>query len=333
MPIISLYTNNILAIRMLKEYSIRRQYIMGKDLKGKELGEGLRQRKDGIYSARFTNRFGKRVETYNRNLKNLKIEFNKAIYEDNMELNIIDNKITLDEWYEKWLTVHKYNIIRNSTKLIYQNIFIKYISPTLGNFPISEITHLQVKKLINDIDRKGLGFETKNKVRILLGDMFSKAIVDELMKKNPAKGIKIIRSDEEDSRKDIKVLSLEDQALFYECCKGTFYDNLFIVAVCTGLRCGELAALTENDIDFEKNEIRVSKTLLYQKLDEDIKKTFHLHPPKTKTSYRKVPMIEPCINALTKQLYQKNVIASKSPKTQPEGLEKLIVYNKIQYPY
>ena len=32
---------------------------MGKDLKGKELGKGITQRKDGRYQARFTDRFGK----------------------------------------------------------------------------------------------------------------------------------------------------------------------------------------------------------------------------------------------------------------------------------
>ena len=33
---------------------------MGKSLKGKELGVGISQRQDGLYQARFTNRFGKR---------------------------------------------------------------------------------------------------------------------------------------------------------------------------------------------------------------------------------------------------------------------------------
>ncbi len=33
---------------------------MGKSLKGKELGKGISQRKDGLYQARFINRFGKR---------------------------------------------------------------------------------------------------------------------------------------------------------------------------------------------------------------------------------------------------------------------------------
>jgi hypothetical protein len=37
---------------------------MGKSLKGKELGKGISQRKDGLYQARFINRFGKRQTIY-----------------------------------------------------------------------------------------------------------------------------------------------------------------------------------------------------------------------------------------------------------------------------
>lgn len=37
---------------------------MGKDLKGKEIGEEISQRKDSKYTARFTNRLAKRVEKH-----------------------------------------------------------------------------------------------------------------------------------------------------------------------------------------------------------------------------------------------------------------------------
>lgn len=45
---------------------------MGKDLKGKELGKGISQRKDGRYQARFTDRFGKRRCVYGITLKEVK---------------------------------------------------------------------------------------------------------------------------------------------------------------------------------------------------------------------------------------------------------------------
>jgi integrase len=305
---------------------------MGKNLKGKELGEGINQKKNGIYTARFTNRFGERKQIYNRDLIALKDELNKAVYEDKMKLNIVNSKTTLDDWYFKWLTEHKYKVIRNSTKAIYENIFNKYISPVLGRFTLGEVTHLQIKSLINAVDKKGLGFETQNKIRILLLDMFNKAMIDDLVNKNPAKGIKLIRNEDEDGGKDVRVLSKEEQAEFFECCKGTFYDNLFIVAMCTGLRCGEISSLTKKDIDFDKMEININKTLLYQKLDDDTKKTFQLHPPKTKSSVRSIPINRQCEVALKKQFLQKEVIESKSPKAALKGFEDLIFTTKYNTP-
>ena len=43
---------------------------MGKDLKGRDLGVGIYQRQDGLYSARYTNKLGKRKEKFSKNFKN-----------------------------------------------------------------------------------------------------------------------------------------------------------------------------------------------------------------------------------------------------------------------
>ena len=136
------------------------------------------------------------------------------------------------------------------------------------------------------------------------------------MVKNPAKGVKL-RAD-----KKIKARSLNvyEQDLFFEACAGLFYDNLFNVAVNTGLRPGELFALTENDIDLEEVFIDVNKTLVYQKYLNDDCKTFHIEPPKTKQSYRKVPINSECRKYLERQIKQKNVVMHKSPKEQNDYL-------------
>ena len=55
---------------------------MGKDLRGKELGVGLYQRKDKRYSARYTNQYGKRMEFYDFKLSVVKKWLNDARYED-----------------------------------------------------------------------------------------------------------------------------------------------------------------------------------------------------------------------------------------------------------
>ena len=77
------------------------------------------------------------------------------------------------------------------------------------------------------------------------------------------------------------------------------------------MRPGELFALTWDDINFDEMTISVTKTLLYQKLDGDEQKTFHVGDPKTKQSTRKVPINRLCEIALKKQFMQKAIIERK----------------------
>lgn len=280
---------------------------MGKDLKGKELGKGLSQRKDGRYIGRFTDRFGNRPEFKSFNFKEVKTALSRAIYEDQQKLNVCDNKITLDEWFEKWLTVHKYGVLKENSKAGYIRHYKKHISPYLGNTKLVDITQLKIKAIINGMDKAGYGFEMKNRTRIMLVDMLGKAMEDEMLNRNSAKGIKIIRDEETEPR----VLTKEEQSIFFDCCKGTFYDNLFVVCVNTGLRPGEACALMESDIDFNKKKISVNNTLIYQKWEGDTKKTIHLDTPKTKTSTRIIPMNSRAEIALKKQIMQKAVLRER----------------------
>ena len=302
---------------------------MGKDLNGKELGKGIIQKQNGRYEARFNNRFGKRISISGTNLKDVKKRYNEAIDEDEKELNIRDN-IKLDDWYKKWMNVYKYDSIRENTKRYYNQIYTKHISPSLGNFNIRDITQLQIRELLKKMKKQGLGYETRNKVKILLVDIFNKAMIDQFVNRNPAKGINVKRDEE----KEVQVLSLEDQIDFFDCCKGTFYDNFFNVALQTGMRIGELAALRWKDIDWDNNVIHITRTLVYQKYEDDEKKTFHFEDPKTYTSTRDIPINKQCSLSLKKQFMQKRVVESKAPlvKKPEKQFQDLLFTTKFNTP-
>ena len=300
---------------------------MGKDLKGKELGEGICQRKNGSYQARYTDRFGNRKTISGRNLKEVKKRFNEAVYENEQRINIKED-ICLDEWYSKWMSVYKYNVIRENTKRHYNQVYRHHISPYIGRYLLKDITQLKIREIIKDLDERGYQYETKNKVKILLTDIFNKAMIDDLVRKNPARGI-TVKKDEE---KDIIVLSKEDQIAFFDCCKGTFYDNFFNVAVTTGMRIGELAALRWKDVDLDKKVIHVRRTLVYQKYESDTGKTFHFEDPKTYTSTRDIPINRQCEIALKKQFMQKNVIERKRPKKVEKQFADLLFTTRYNTP-
>ena len=71
---------------------------MGKSLNGKELGKGITQRKDGLYQARFINRFGKRQTLYGKTISEITKKLRDEQYNDERQLNLVSSGMTLDEW-------------------------------------------------------------------------------------------------------------------------------------------------------------------------------------------------------------------------------------------
>ena len=269
---------------------------MGKDLKGKELGEGLTQRKDGTYQARYTDMFGKRQTMYSKNLRLLRKDLAVKISENENGIAIRD-KYTLDEWHKRWMMVYKKDLKAN-TIIQYNGIYNRHISPYLGNKPINTIVKSDIQMLIEHAEDEGFKYEVQSKIRSIMGDMMNRAIEDLLIVRNPVVGIKLYSEREQNA----KALSAREQSVFFDYCKGSFYENLFVVAVNTGMRPGELFALTEKDLDFEKGYINVTKTLNYMKGNGDNKKNYHIGTPKTKNSIRKVPMNSVCREYLHKQV-------------------------------
>lgn len=284
---------------------------MGKDLKGKELGPGISQRKEGLYQARYTDRWGKRKTIYNKSLRELRNQLTDAIA-DNKKLLSIKEDITLDEWFNRWMEVYKEKSIRPNTKREYVHIYQKNISPYIGCRHINSFVKSDIQKLIDVAHDNGYLYERQNKIKVILKDILQRAVEDNLIINNPVSGIKL-RAD-----KEIKAqaLSVEQQEIFFEYSKNTFYENLFNVAVNTGLRPGELFALNISDIDFENGYIDINKTLVYQKYLTDTRKEFHIEPPKTKQSYRKVPMNSLCRKYLERQMELKKILSQKRPKQQ-----------------
>ena len=288
---------------------------MGKDLNGKELGNGICQRKNGKYCARYVDRFGKRKTIYDDKISEIRKKLALAIAENENHISVKEN-ITLDKWFGYWIDVYKKKSVRPNTLREYTHIYNKSISPYIGNYNINSITKSVIQNLILKADDSGYGYERQNKIKIILSDMFSKAMDDEFLAKNPAKSVRIYGK----KKISAKALSKDEQEIFFECCAGTFYDNLFNVAVNTGLRPGELFALTEKDINLEEGYIDVNKTLVYQKYLDDDCKVFHVEPPKTCQSYRKVPMNSLCRKYIERQIRQKNVIENKRPKEKNDYL-------------
>ena len=89
---------------------------MGRDLKGKELGSGVMQRKDGKYSARYTGADGKRHEKYFDKVSEAKkyVALGKLNNDEDVDGRV--ETLTVDQWYLYWMSTFKSSLAPNTQR-------------------------------------------------------------------------------------------------------------------------------------------------------------------------------------------------------------------------
>jgi len=139
-----------------------------------------------------------------------------------------------------------------------------------------DITTLMVQKFIQLKKEENCSNSRINDILKILKSIFSKLHELNLISINPAKQVKKLNV----QRKEIFPLNKAEIKLLLNTAKTHFpsFYPMLMTAIFTGIRQGELIALTWNDVDFQNNFLKISKN--YSK--------GHLLTPKTKKSYRKV---------------------------------------------
>lgn len=280
---------------------------MGKNLKGKELGKGFSQRKDGRYIFRFTDRFGNRNTLYNDSLSELKKESKKIVALNDLKLNKNNTNITLNDLYDMAMKSYIPNNLKITSLIVYKRAYENYIKNTyLGKTKLCNLKVLEIQEFLTDINNS----DTPTVAYILkcmLSQMFNFAVLYELRDYNPITSIKYKKNDNKE-----KVESLTDNELnlfIKEATDSKFY-NLFILLLNTGLRISEAIALTEDDIDFENEIININKQLrIYTGKEIEITKHKYSMTKPKRNSIRKVPM-----NDTTKEILRNQIQISKQYK-------------------
>ena len=293
---------------------------MGKSLNEKRLGLGICQRKDGLYQGRFTNRFGKRETLYDKKLNNLRIRLRKAQIDDDNAANPLKSNMTLDEWYDIWIDTFKRNC-RNTTIVEYKGIY-KSIKQELGWRKLQTLEPVILQKVLNDLKSDN----QRKMVKTILSDILDKAKRNGLISKNPAKNL--ITQIDNEYPKERRVLSIQETELFLEYSKESRYYNLFVVALETGMRIGELKALYWNDIDFSRRALWVKKTMCLVRGDHGT--YFEVHNPKTFSGNRLIPLTNKCIEALMRQ---KALNTSTVQKYKDTNFTNLVFPSKKNQPF
>jgi len=174
------------------------------------------------------------------------------------ELNVekINEKgVLFKEYAEMWLALP--HDIKESTKDVYKGYLKRHIYPVIGKMEVNEIRKRDLKLLFDKLSIQG--FNPEN-LRAPLRNVFNHAVESELIDINPLNGLKFTKKKEArvEPLKEHEIPLLLDETKKYK--KGKFYPATLCL-LRTGLRLGELHALTWADIDFEERLIDVTKTL------------------------------------------------------------------------
>jgi len=131
-----------------------------------------------------------------------------------------------------------------------------HLKPFFGKFILNDITPLLIEKFRSEKLKAGLKRTSTNRLLALLKKMFSTAMTWNFADNNPVKAVKFFS--EKDSIKERILKESEELKLLAE---STDHLKLIIsTALNTGMRKGEILALTWNQIDLRQRLIKVIKT-------------------------------------------------------------------------
>ena len=281
---------------------------MGKNLKGKELGKGIRQRKDGRYEARAVVE-GINISIIKSSLKECLEEFKEAkkMASNNMDMKRVN--ITLNEWFEEWFEQYKKPYIKETSIYPLRSKYYNIFGNTLGDKKVTEINNIDIQSVINSMRDNGRAASSMRTALSIIRECLESAKNNRIIQVNPCFDIKVYWENKTTLR---RFLSKEEQDLFLSKSKnnGDWYYEMFYIMLHTGMRIGEVGGLKWEDVDFKNKCIHINRSLSCQY--EKGKKIMRLTTPKTHNSYREIPFmgeVENMFNAQYKkqQIYKENL--------------------------
>jgi len=194
-----------------------------------------------------------------------------------------------EDWYQRKLEARTY---RRSSLKTWENRVENFIIPALGTLKVHQIDVEAIEKAAGEWNGAGkLSPMTVNKVLTTLASILALAKRYKLIKDNPALEAERIKvATEEEDNTDVnpdRVYSKDEVRRLIDATEpGTHERLLIMVPSLTGLRIGEVLALTWPAVDLKTAKLHVRLNLA----DSDRGQEPILQSPKTKTSRRSIPL-------------------------------------------
>jgi integrase len=253
-------------------------------------GEGsICQRKDGLWVARITLPRGKRKPFYGKTRREAADKLKEAQKALDEGLSLDGDKQTVAQFLEKWLAASVKPSVKVRTYENYESIVRVRVVPHLGRKQLSKLTSLDVQALYSTLSESGLSNRSVQHTHRVLHLALKQAVKWNMILRNPCDGATAPRP----ARTEMKVLTPEQARTFLHQTAEHPCHALYVLAITTGMRAGELLGLKWEDIDLEAGKLTIRRALQQQNSSGLVFVT-----PKTKGSRRTIYLGQLAIAAL-----------------------------------
>jgi integrase len=274
-------------------------HAFGHDARRRGNGEGsiTRHKKSGLYMARYTVETptgSKRRTIYAETRKEAADKLAKALSDRADGIVVDDKNLTVGEYLDRWVSDCVRGTVRESTYDRDKYLASNHIKPSIGRVKLKNLNPLHLQSLYRERLDSGLSGSTVQKIHHVLHKGLEQAARWSLIPRNRADDVNAPTA----TTKEMHPLSAHEARKLLEAARGDRLEALYVLAVHTGMRQGELLGLKWADLDLENSRVSVRRTLTRA----DGGKRYTLGDPKTKKSRRTVRLTPQAVEVLRHHL-------------------------------
>ena len=269
----------------------------------------IRKRANGMWEARYTDgvdEHGKQIQrsVYGKTKKEAADKLHTIFYQKQQGIYVAPTCVLLKEWMIEWLHNYARVSVRPSTYISYEGYILNHINPVIGDYLIQKVTPPIVQNFYNSrmengrTDGKGgLSSKTLKNMHNMFHQAMEQAKRNGLIMQNPTDSVILPKL----GKKEMRVLSVEEEERLLSVLSYHRLGFAIKFDLATGLRIGELCALKWSDFNYQRQTVKISRTLQRiktnqlerEELDEDDNVTTLIEGDvKTKSGFREIPIPE-----------------------------------------
>ncbi len=198
-------------------------------------------------------------------------------------------KLTVADYLQRWLQDYARVAVRPTTFQSYGEIIRKHIIPVLGGLPLNKLQPVHVQHFYADKLAGGLSARTVRYIHAILHRALEQAVKWLLLPRNVADAVDPPKA----QHKEMRPLDVAEVGRLLDAAAGDRLYALYLLAITTGMRQGELLGLQWPDVDLDAGTIMIRRTLQRTKEGGRV-----FQEPKTAKSRRLIQLSPQVVEAL-----------------------------------